>query len=185
MSGEESVAVGGVVSHGGGEEIGDVLAETVFKRSYARLLPDGRRETWAQAVDRSADFLTMRGLKMIERTGDIHAGDAIDEATLLREVVESHEARVLDAAVVAPPRGDHEVERRELIRQEDTRRNAPDFLARLAERGDQRFGALRTELARGTVVVDPHLARERHHDGEIKHLRERIAVGHDVVGARR
>lgn len=50
-------------------EIGDVLAEAVFKRSYARVLPDGRRETWAQAVERSVGFLTMRGLKMIAKTG--------------------------------------------------------------------------------------------------------------------
>lgn len=94
MSGEESVAVGGVVSHGGGEEIGDVLAETVFKRSYARLLPDGRRETWAQAVDRSADFLTMRGLKMIERTGAAPEGflarmAEVRSAMLAREVMPS------------------------------------------------------------------------------------------------
>lgn len=104
MSGEESVAVGGVVSHGSGEEIGDVLAETVFKRSYARLLPDGRRETWAQAVDRSADFLTMRGLKMIERTGAAPEGflarmAEVRSAMLAREVMPA--MRVLWSAGVS------------------------------------------------------------------------------------
>lgn len=51
MTGEDAAAVSGAGSVAYGEEIGDVLAETVFKRSYARVLPDGRRETWAQAVD--------------------------------------------------------------------------------------------------------------------------------------
>jgi ribonucleoside-diphosphate reductase alpha chain len=78
----------------GDGEIGDVLAETVSKRSYARVLPDGRRETWAQAVDRSVDFLTMRGRKMIAKTGADLAPflarmEEVREAMLAREVMPS------------------------------------------------------------------------------------------------
>jgi hypothetical protein len=78
----------------GDGEIGDVLAETVFKRSYARVLPDGRRETWAQAVDRSVDFLTMRGRKMIANPAAYLAPflarmEEVREAMLAREVMPS------------------------------------------------------------------------------------------------
>ena len=54
-----------------------------------------------------------------------------------------------------------------------------------AERSHERLAAHLAELARGAVVVDPDLARQRDHDREIEHLRERVAVGDDVVGARR
>lgn len=78
----------------GDGEIGDVLAETVFKRSYARVLPDGRRETWAQAVERSVELLTMRGLKMVAKTGADSAPflarmAEVREAMLRREVMPS------------------------------------------------------------------------------------------------
>ena len=50
--------------------LGDALAETVFKRSYARLLPDGERETWAQCVDRTISFFRARGRAKIAADGD-------------------------------------------------------------------------------------------------------------------
>ena len=84
----------GDVVMGDNGEIGDVLAETVFKRSYARVLPDGRRETWAQAVERSVDFLTERGSAMVVKTGgDLGAFWArmaeVRSAMLRREVMPS------------------------------------------------------------------------------------------------
>ena len=94
MTGEDAAAVGGAGSAAYGEEIGDVLAETVFKRSYARVLPDGRRETWAQAVDRSVNLLKERGLAMIAKAGAdpaaflVRMGE-VREAMLAREVMPS------------------------------------------------------------------------------------------------
>ena len=104
-------------------------------------------------------------------------------AAALVEVVEAHEVHIVDGGIVLAPAGDEEVERRELVGREHARRDVPDLLARLAQRRDERAGAVLAELAGGAVGVDPHLAGERDHDGQVEHLCERVAVGGDVVDA--